>query len=194
MSRTILVLAVLSLLAASPALALPGEAGKVVQVGIGGGVSLPVSHAKDALKNGFHVRGILEVKPPVFPLGLRGALGYQKFDLEHAPLGTTGSGNILSGMGGITIGMSLGPIRPYVTASLGAFRVETKMDSTGTETSAHETKFGIDGGAGVQFKLASMHGFVEARIENVYTDQGFDTSFLEKNSTRIIPVTFGLMF
>lgn len=181
------------LVLASPAAALPGGPDKMVQIGIGGGVSLPVSHAKDALKEGFHVRGILEVKPPVFPLGLRGALGYQKFDLEHAPAGTEGTGNILSGLGGITIGMSLGPIRPYVTASLGAFRIETKVDSTGTETSTHETKFGIDGGAGIQFKLFSLKGFIEARVENVYTDQGFDTTLLEKNSTRIVPVTFGLM-
>lgn len=195
MSRTMVVLALLGLLGAAPAAAqLPGAPDKMVQIGIGGGISLPVSHAKDALKDGFHVRGILEVKPPMFPIGLRGALGYQKFDLEHAPAGTTGSGNILSGLGGITVGMSLGPIRPYVTASLGAFRVESKLDSTGTETSAHETKFGIDAGAGVQFKLASLKGFLEARVENVYTDQGFDTTLLEKNSTRIIPVTFGLMF
>lgn len=194
MSKWMVAFMAVALLGARPASALPGEAGRMVQLGIGGGVSLPVSHAKDALKDGWHVRGIVEVKPPMFPLGLRGALGYQKFDLDHAPAGTQGTGNILSGLGGITIGMSLGPIRPYVTASLGAFRVETKVDSTGAETSAHETKFGIDGGAGIQFKLASMHGFLEARVENVYTDQGFDTSILEKNSTRIIPVTFGLMF
>ena len=194
MSRWIAAAALITLLSASNAHALPGPAGRMVELGIGGGVSLPVSHAKDALKDGYHIRGIVQIKPPLFPLGLRGALGYQKFDLEHAPLGTTGSGNILSGMGGITLGISLGPIRPYVTASLGAFRVETKVDSTGTEASTHETKFGIDGGAGVQFKLAGLHGFVEGRVENVYTDQGFDTSLFEKNSTRIIPVTFGLMF
>jgi hypothetical protein len=37
-------------------------------------------------------------------------------------------------------------------------------------------------------------GFIEARLEDIYTDQGFDRSLTEKNSTRIIPVTFGLMF
>jgi opacity protein-like surface antigen len=185
---------VMGLLWASSALAQQGETGKMLQLGIGGGISLPVSDTKDAFKDGFHIRGILEVKPPMFPLGLRGALGYQKFDLSHAPAGTTGSGNILSGLGGITLGMWLGPLRPYVTAGLGAFRVETKVDSTGTEGSTHQTKFGIDGGAGVQFKLASLKGFLEGRIENVYTDQGFDTSIFKKNSTRIIPVTFGLMF
>lgn len=194
MSRWIATAALFVLVSASTAHALPGPAGKMLELGIGGGVSLPVSHAKDALKDGYHIRGIVQVKPPMFPLGLRGALGYQKFDLDHAPAGTTGTGNILSGMGGITLGISVGPIRPYVTASLGAFRVETKVDSTGVEGSTHETKFGIDGGAGVRFKLASIHGFMEARVENVYTDQGFDTSIFEKNSTRIIPVTFGLMF
>lgn len=194
MAKRMVAVIVLGLLWASSALAQQSETGKMLQLGIGGGISLPVSDAKDALKNGYHIRGILEVKPPMFPVGLRGALGYQKFDLAHAPAGTTGSGNILSGLGGITIGMWLGPLRPYVTAGLGAFRVEQKVDSTGTEGSTTQTKFGIDGGAGVQFKLASLRGFIEGRVENVYTDQGFDTSIFRKNSTRIIPVTFGLMF
>lgn len=166
----------------------------MVQLGIGGGLSVPVSDAKDALKNGYHVRGIVKVKPAAFPLGFRGALGYQKFDLKQLPTGTTGTGNMLSGLAGLTYGIPVGPVRPYILASLGAFRVESKFDSTGTEAKANQTKFGIDAGVGVEFRLSSMNGFVEARLENVYTNQGFDRSLTDRNSTRIIPVTFGLMF
>jgi opacity protein-like surface antigen len=195
MSRTTLAVLAVGLLAASPAMAqLPGAATKMIQVGIGGGASVPVGHAENALKEGFNVHGFVKVKPPMFPVALRGGIGYQKFNLDQVPAGTDGTGNILSGLGGITLGKSLGPIRPYVTASLGAFRVERKLDANGVESTAHETKFGIDGGAGLEFKLMSMNGFVEARLENVYTNQGFDQSLLDKNSTRIVPVTFGLMF
>jgi len=195
MLRTLLTVLVTGLLfAATPAIAMPGMVGKFVEVGLGGGMSVPVGNAQDALKQGFHVRGIVNVKPPVLPFGLRGALGYQKFSMDQLPVGTEGSGNILSGLGGVTLGMGLGPIRPYVTASLGAFRIESKIDENGTETKENQTKFGIDAGVGIQFKLMSMKGFIEGRLENVYTDRGFDQTLLENNSTRIVPVTFGLMF
>jgi opacity protein-like surface antigen len=195
MVRALLAVLAVGLISASPAVAQWSPVGeKMIQLGIGGGVSVPVGDAGDALKNGFHLRGIVKLKPPALPVGIRAALGYQKFDLDQAPVGTDATGNILSGLGGLSLGFPAGPLRPYITASLGAFRVESKIDSSGTETSAHETKFGIDAGVGVEFKLSKIKGFVEARLENVYTDQGLDPSLLDKNSTRIVPVTFGLMF
>ena len=63
--------------------------------------------------------------------------------------------------------------------------------SAGTES---ETKFGIDGGAGVEFKLGGIRGYLEGRLENVYTDKGFTSAFRDKNSTQVIPVTFGFMY
>ncbi len=195
MIRTIFAVLAVGFLVAAPAGAqLPGASGKMIQIGVGGGASVPVGHAENALKEGFNVRGFVKVKPPVLPVGIRGALGYQKFSLDQVPAGTDGTGNILSGLGGITLGKSVGPIRPYITASIGAFRIERKLDANGVETKAHETKFGIDGGAGLEFKLMSLNGFVEARLENVYTNEGFDPSLTDKSSTRIVPVTFGLMF
>ncbi|HEY7729170.1 MAG TPA: outer membrane beta-barrel protein [Candidatus Eisenbacteria bacterium] len=200
MPRALITALVMGVFFASPSMAQLhaarglGSQEKMLQLGIGGGVSVPVGDAKDALKNGFHLRGIVKVKPPAFPFALRGALGYQKFDLSRVPTGAEGTGNILSGLGGLTFGFAMGPMHPYVTASLGAFRVESKIDSTGTETKANQTKFGIDAGVGLDFKLSGINGFVEARLENVYTDRGFDPMLLDKKSTRIIPVTFGLMF
>ena len=195
MLRTIFAVLVSVFVFASTASAqIPGPAGKMVQFGLGGGVSVPVGNAQDALKEGFHVRGFMKVKPPALPFSLRGALGYQKFSMDQLPVGTEGTGNILSGLGGVSLGKSVGPLRPYVTASLGAFRVESKLDANGTETSAHETKFGVDAGVGLEFKLMSLKGFAEARLENVYTDQGFNASLLQSTSTQVVPVTFGLMF
>jgi opacity protein-like surface antigen len=197
MSRALITAVILGALCASPATAqrmYGGASQRMIQLGIGGGLSVPVGDAKDALENGYHLRGLVKVRPPGFPLGLRAALGYQKFDLSRVPTGSEGTGNMLSGLAGLIYGFHVGPVEPYVTASLGAFRMESKIDSTGTETKADETKFGIDAGVGVEFKISRITGFIEGRLENVYTDQGFDRSLLEKNSTRIIPVTFGLMF
>jgi hypothetical protein len=91
MLRTMLAVLVTGVLFASTAAAqIPGPAGKMVQFGLGGGMSVPVGDAENALKEGFHLRGIVKVKPPVFPLALRGALGYQKFDMNSLPLGSDG--------------------------------------------------------------------------------------------------------
>ena len=62
MSRMLLAVLVGGLVSASAASAqIPGPAGKMVQFGLGGGVSVPVGDAQDALKEGFHVRGFMKV-------------------------------------------------------------------------------------------------------------------------------------
>lgn len=48
------------------------------------------------------------------PFGLRGTVGYERMDLKSLAPGTSGHGSILSGLGDMTMGMSAGPIRPYV--------------------------------------------------------------------------------
>ncbi|MDZ7631797.1 MAG: hypothetical protein U5K74_10735 [Gemmatimonadaceae bacterium] len=64
---------------------------------------------------------------------------------------------------------------PYVIGGVGVYN--------GTEGIG--TKFGINGGGGVTFKLSGFDAFAEARFHNIFTD-GF--------SSRIIPVSFGINF
>jgi opacity protein-like surface antigen len=168
-------------------------AARPVKIGFGGGMSVPVSDAKDALKNGFHGQAMVKWKVPTMPLGLRGTVGYERMNLKALSPGLEGNGSILSGLGNVTLGMSVGPIRPYVLAGLGAFNTKTSV--TGA-ASASQTKFGVDGGAGVEFNLGPISGFVEGKLENIFTDQGFSSALgsAEESSTRIIPVTFGIFF
>src|SRR5262249_14914111 len=53
-----------------------------VTFGLGGGITMPTNGTGDALKNGFHLRGLAEFHVPALPFGLRGALGYQKMNLQ----------------------------------------------------------------------------------------------------------------
>jgi opacity protein-like surface antigen len=177
----------LSLLQSVPAAARP------VQIGFGGGMSVPVSNAKDAFKTGFHGQAMVKWKVPTMPFGLRGTLGYERLDLKELPTGVEGKSSILSGLGNVTLGISAGPVKPYILAGLGAFN--TKTDVTGFP-SASQTQFGIDGGAGLEFKLGAISGFIEGRLENIFTDQGFSTALgsATEFKARIIPVTFGVFF
>jgi opacity protein-like surface antigen len=188
-------LAILLLVTLTPA----AHASGPLSFGLGGGVTMPTNGTGDVLKNGFHLRGLAEMHVPALPFGIRGALGYQKMDLKDAlevASGITGGqSQILSGLAGVTVPfMSSGPIRPYITASLGAFQVKGQADSSGVSFSNTQTHFGIDGGAGVKFNMGAAHGFVEARLENVYTEAGWNPAASSLKDARFIPVTFGLSF
>ncbi|MFN2399031.1 MAG: hypothetical protein ABR543_10405 [Gemmatimonadaceae bacterium] len=146
---------------------------RMVRVGFGGGVSVPVSDAKDALKNGINGQGYLPFRLPGGLPAFRVNVSYQKFDFKEAVLlpGQTGD-------------------RPYITAGLGAFNVRNAIETASTTSKVSDTKFGIDGGAGFALKLGRIDGFIEARIQNVYTDEGI----IDTKGVQFVPVTFGLVF
>jgi hypothetical protein len=76
---------------------------------------------------------------------------------------------------------------------VGAYNVKTETDDAGayTGTSNSDTRFGINGGGGVTFKLGSMvSGFIEGRVDNVFTEKGA----IDTDQIQIVPVTFGLVF
>jgi opacity protein-like surface antigen len=191
---------------AVPVLALAGLAPAAsagtspLNLGFGGGITMPTNGTGDVLKNGFHLRGLAEFHIPELPFALRGALGYQKMNvqdaLQAATATTNGESQILSGLAGVTFPlMSSGPVRPYITASLGAFNIKGEAnDSTGVSVSNSKTHFGIDGGAGLKFAMGPTHGFVEARLENVYTEAGWNPTASSLKNARFIPVTFGFSF
>ena len=157
------------------------------QIGFGGGVSVPVSDYKTAFDNGFHGKAMFKWKVPVLPLSLGTSLGYEKFDIKSLVPGESGSQRILSALGNASYYFPVGPIKPYVTAGLGAYNIDSSVNGV---SGGSQTKFGIDGGLGVEFKLGGLSAFAEGRIENIYTDQGLAQSF----NTQVIPVTFGVLF
>ena len=128
--------------------------------------------------------------------------GYQRFDYKELVTGQTqsqGTTNILSGVGGLSITLiPFGPLRPYVTAGVGAFHVADDLSAASTATSVataaaastSSIKFGIDGGAGLRLKLGRLEAFAEGKVQNVYTDQGV----INRKNITSIPVAFGILF
>jgi hypothetical protein len=166
-----------------------GAVGRPFKIGLGGGASVPVSDAADAFKTGFHGKGMVMWSAPVLPLSIRGSIGYEKLDLKSLVPGIDGTSSILSGIGSVSYGFPVGPVKPYLIAGLGAFNIKNEVSGT---TGPSSTQFGIDAGAGVEFKLGGIMGFVEGKVENIYTEQGLSGSVSDK--TLIIPVTFGIFF
>lgn len=171
-----------------------------VRFAFGGGVSVPTSDYKDALENGFNGQGSLIFNIAGFPLAFRADLNYNKFSFRERPTiggvpsvsDVEGNTQILGGLANITIPLGTGPITPYVMAGLGAFNVKSEITS-GLGASSDpdsETKFGINGGAGLALRIFGASAFIEGKLQNVYTDKGL----IDKSTVKIIPVTFGFIF
>lgn len=163
---------------------------RMVRIGFGGGMTVPVSDAGEALKSGINGQGFLLVNAGGIPL--RFNLGYQKFDFEEAILGgATGESTMLSGVAGVSFDLvRAGPVTPYITAGLGAFSLTEEISTGQFSGETTNTRFGIDGGAGIRLRLGRLEAFAEGRIQNVYTEAGA----IDTKTIRAVPVTFGILF
>lgn len=159
---------------------------RLIRFGFGGGMSVPTRNAADALKTGVNGQAYVLFDTGVLP-PIRINLGYQRFTMQDV-LGGGSSGetsSIFSGVGGFSMNLlTLGPMRTYITAGLGAFNIQQSGGGAAT------TKFGVDGGGGLSLRLGRLEAFVEGRVQNVYTDAGF----INEKNIQSIPVTFGILF
>lgn len=193
---------VLIAFAAQSEAGMPGlTSSRIWHVGLAGGMSMPIGDTKDALKNGFHGQGFFSIDTPRLPIGLKASVNYDHFDLKQnfGPGGNgvpySGTGTILSGLANGQFHLLPGPIRPYITAGVGAFSVASEVNSGGTQTKDSKVHFGLNGGAGLDFRLGSIRGFVEGRYDNIFTDKGLNSNLSGDNiKTQVIPVSLGLIF
>jgi hypothetical protein len=172
---------------------------KIWHLGLGGGVNVPVGDASDSIEQGFNLQGVGSLALPGLPMKLRASLNYGKFnqkvDESTFPGVTDATSTILSGLGNAQFSLiKFGPIKPYVSAGLGAFSVGSSATVDGESQSDSEIHFGINGAAGAELKLGSVIGYVEARFDNIYTDQGFSSEIADPSSIQFVPVVFGIMF
>lgn len=168
---------------------------RLVSFGIGGGLSVPVADAKDAFKTGFNGQGFVRLNMNQLPIQPRVDFTFSRFDIDDVKLqapGATGTGQIFAGIANLQFSiLPMGPIRPYIVAGVGAYNTKTDVNGVPNFSNTSSTDFGINGGAGVTFKLGNMvSGFVEGRVDNVYTKKGAISS----DQIQIVPVTFGLVF
>lgn len=162
---------------------------------IGGGASLPLGEFADRYDPGYTVQGALLINFAGFPINLRTDVNYSKMKLKDIfnPGGQTALADdatkILGGLLSLTLPLGSGPIRPYVMAGLGAFNVDPAQFSTAAPTKS-SVEFAVNGGAGLQLRLFGLEAFVEARLNNIYTDKGI----VDTKGIQMIPLTFGVIF
>ena len=162
-----------------------------VKLGISGGISQPVGDAKDAFKMGFDVGALAELHAPAIPVALRGEFMYHRYNMKDevaSALGaTSGNSRMLIGTANLVYSLPVpGLVKPYLIGGVGLYNGKSKLEVDGSSSeSPSSTDFGLNGGAGVEFGLAGLSSFVEARFHSVST---------EGSRTNFVPVTVGIKF
>jgi opacity protein-like surface antigen len=181
-----------------------------LQLVVAGGAAVPTGGFKD-----YHDLGVqadVGVLINVFgrSLRLRPQVTYARFKLKDAlqyqtALQTLAGGavvarDVVAGYGSeqlsrllggfANIEIPLGPegFQPFLLGGVGAVDVQTDANSTGSRVSFNKASFNV--GAGVRFKLGAIAGVLEARLNDVPSN---DAKAYFKG-VQTIPVTFGLVF
>ncbi len=152
--------------------------------------------AAGGAKTGFTVAASMGIRPVNSPVSYRLEAQYTRFGLNPegrfgpggAPETADGHVSSLSGTGNIVIVLPLpSQLRPYFIGGAGAYLVTSDITQEPNSTFGpqSQTKFGFNGGAGVEMAVGRLRGFAEARYHRVFTDGQY---------ANFIPVTVGLKF
>ncbi|HYU28600.1 MAG TPA: porin family protein [Gemmatimonadales bacterium] len=176
-------LAVLAAAGFTMAVARPVAAQSGTTLGVGVGLTLPMSDYGDKAvygdKAGFHFGVGAGFALGTAPVRLRVEGSYTQTSHQT---GIDGNTKLLGGMVSIVYPFSTaGSIKPYILGGVGFYN--TKVSSGGQDTS--KTSVGFGGGAGIRFPMSSMSLFVEARY---LTQKAFDLTFAR------LPITVGVQF
>jgi opacity protein-like surface antigen len=204
---TIFAITAFAAMASSPAAAqvrmTEQGSGRPISFAFGGGASVPVGSYKDALKAGWNGQGSVIFHFAGLPLSLRADLSYNHFTFkDDLPFSSGGTGTstdditqqILGGLANVSIPFRMGPVSPYITAGLAGFNIKTNLgDVVPGAQDESATKFAVNGGVGLSMKLFGASAFVEAKVNNIYTD-GKVVGSKELKDLQFVPVTFGFVF
>lgn len=169
-----------------------GPSAGVWFIGIGGGVTFPISSTKDAYDRGWNAFIPIGWQQTEGPFGVRLAAAYNQLGGKTFGAGTAlvtlPDAKIWSGSIDALLRMHISP-RPddviYLLGGGGVFHLSDYATSTSAAATSH-TKFGLEGGVGVEIGLGTQSSlFLEGRYTYVFTDV---------NHTQFIPITIGVKF
>src|SRR5690606_31254216 len=140
----------------------------------------PMGDFGDAYDTGFNVMGTVGFQPAAMPVGLRFDLAYNSFGSKIDQIAgiDIDDAKIISGTANAVLTTSnMSGVKPYVIGGVGLYTRDGGGDS--------ETKYGLNGGAGIEFALRGFNTYLEARYHSVFT---------ENDNTSYVPLVFGIKF
>lgn len=156
---------------------------------LGAGATIPLSDFGDAAKTGYHGLVGISFAPSSFPLGIQFDGQYHRLK-QKATVGDRTS-QIIMGTGNLIYKFKTAEtskFRPYLIGGGGIynFKLVSGTDVAGPgvgNTGNTSTDFGVNVGAGFDFKAGSVGLFVEGRFHDVFNNGP---------NTKFIPITAGI--
>jgi len=153
---------------------------------LGGGLGVPLGSFDDAVKMGWMGLAAVSFVPNGSPVGIQFDGQFQQYKLD----GTGDLKNrLLIGTGNIVYKFKTAEesrFRPYLIGGGGVYNLKTTGNVTpGTLCEGGVTKFGINAGAGFDFKAGGAGLFLEGRFHDVFTSG---------ENVKFIPITVGIRF
>lgn len=170
--------------------------------GVSGGALVPLGDFGRSAKTGYVVDGLVALRVPTLPVSFRAEVGYARNDLKAGvfdDFGNTGGANVsaysrmLFGTANVILPFAppASPVRPYLIGGVGVYNVRVtgtvSLPGQGSVTanSPSQSKFGLNGGAGVEIPLSGISVFGEVRYTSVFTQNG---------NTNFLPIKVGVRF
>ena len=172
--------ALATLALALTAAAAPAAAQARPQLSLGGGVTIPTGDLGDFTDAGWHGQVSLGYRPPLYPVGFRidGAytdLGANNVGVDFRAVSVTG--NVVLEAPGLVV-------RPYLIGGVGLYNTKVSgLDS--------RNNLGVNGGAGLRFRLMDFDAFVESRYHAAFDAFGAGD---DERAAQYVPITFGIAF
>ena len=171
-----------------------------VEFGLGGGLAIPTSNAlKGTYKTGYNLQASASFTlPGKFPFGVQLDGNFIRNNVKNVSLKPQKL-QIISGTANLVYKFKTSEtaaIRPYIIAGGGVYNLDTK-DAPAGPGAGSTTKFGVNAGAGFDFKAGPVGAFVEGRFHNVFSSfDAFDTSTstTTRTAANYVLVTAGIRF
>jgi opacity protein-like surface antigen len=152
---------------------------------LGGGVTLPLGNFDDAAKLGWHGTGAVSFVPQNVPVGFQIDGTFSQLS-DETPADI--KSQLIYGTGNVVYKFKVSQdtkFRPYLIGGGGVYNIKSKGDDVDPAFDESSTKFGLNAGAGFDFKAGSAGVFLEGRFHNVFTDG---------ENAKFIPITVGVRF
>jgi hypothetical protein len=209
MTRIRRIISLLLVASVLPAAAHAQEADPTSRITLQAGGVVPLGKMADSYNLGFTVGAGFDLAPEFWPLGIRAEVGYTRFAADRimVPDGQGGEESFTPKSSNLNVivnavfapRMYAAQIRPYAIAGVGFYETSEGGKSTGgpIEFEGTDTKpsFGLNGGAGVRFRIAGFSSFVEARYHHLMQgviDHNAISPRVEWIAANYLPITVGV--
>ena len=156
--------------------------GQGAEFSLGGGVGVPLGTYDDVVKMGWQGTAAVSFVPRSVPVGIQIDGSYAQFS-DETPFDI--KNQLIYGTADAVYKFQSAEgtrLRPYLIAGVGVYHSkETGSDALGGSA----TNFGVNGGAGFDFRAGRAGVFIESRFHNVFSDGP---------NVKFIPINLGIRF